>query len=188
MHPRSDKQTLLYAKLLLRETQKSIRDITLRLLFASEELFIAYFRKHIGMTPQQYREKTKANMCNTGNERTQTLVVEMVFPSRIVREHMVWLSETYMSPAQDILSTTINHVDIRMLNGDIVRAKRFDLLPHKSAVVCRQFTGLVFYQQRRYTVNIHLDPQSNELTVSVDGLALFTKVSVSMTVVVQGPC
>ena len=187
MRAGSDKQTLTYAKLLLRETKKSLRDIAMRLLFASEETFVNYFRRHTAMSPLTYREQTPPRLCDTGKRHTQTVQVNVVFPSRREREHVLWLSQTYLPVTQDIVSVTVDSAVVHWHNGDIVRVKRFDAIPRKSAVVCKAFIGRAFYHKRLHTVNVHLDPQSNELTVTVDGLTLFTHVSVTLTVELQGP-
>lgn len=187
MQPGSDKQTLTYAKLLLRETKKSVREVAMRLLFASEEMFVNYFRKQTGMLPLAYRAQSTPALCDTGKTFNQTMQVEVVFPDRRERQHTLWLSQTYVPVTQDILSVTVDHAVVHWLDGDIVRVKRFDAIPRKSAVVCREFTGRMFYHKRLHFVHVHLDPQSNELTVTVDGLALFTHVSVTLTVELQGP-
>ena len=45
------------AKLLLRNTNLQVKEIAYRLCFADEHYFSNYFRKRVGVTPGEYRQK-----------------------------------------------------------------------------------------------------------------------------------
>jgi AraC-like DNA-binding protein len=52
-----ERAVLLEAKVLLRHTDRTITDISEALHFPNDSFFCKYFKRLIGMTPRQYRER-----------------------------------------------------------------------------------------------------------------------------------
>ena len=55
-HDWIDDYTILEAKVLLRSTNKTIQEISNELNFPNNSFFSKYFKKHMGMTPKEYRQ------------------------------------------------------------------------------------------------------------------------------------
>lgn len=54
-HEWIDQYTILEAKILLRSTDKTIQQISDELNFPNNSFFSKYFKKHVGMTPKEYK-------------------------------------------------------------------------------------------------------------------------------------
>ncbi|MNJ40839.1 Melibiose operon regulatory protein [compost metagenome] len=59
---------LNHVRALLGDTDKSVLDIALTAGFRSSSRFYSTFQKHIGMTPQKYRNLSKSNHVNSSSE------------------------------------------------------------------------------------------------------------------------
>lgn len=55
-HDWIDRYTILEAKILLRSTNKTIQEISNELNFPNHSFFSKYFKRHMGMTPKEYRQ------------------------------------------------------------------------------------------------------------------------------------
>ena len=55
-HDWIDKYIILEAKILLRSTNKTVQEISNELNFPNNSFFAKYFKKHVGMTPKEYRQ------------------------------------------------------------------------------------------------------------------------------------
>ena len=55
-HDWIDKYIILEAKIFLRSTNKTIQEISNELNFPNNSFFAKYFKKHVGMTPKEYRQ------------------------------------------------------------------------------------------------------------------------------------
>lgn len=51
-----DEYTIMQLKLILRNSSQNIKEIAWEFSFSSQPFFCEYFRRHTGMTPQQWRE------------------------------------------------------------------------------------------------------------------------------------
>lgn len=56
-HDWIDQYTILEAKILLRSTNKTIQEISNELNFPNNSFFSKYFKKHMGITPKEYRKR-----------------------------------------------------------------------------------------------------------------------------------
>lgn len=185
--PAQQRETVSYAKLLLRETNKSLRDIALRLLFVDEATFVDFFCRQTGTTPLDYRRTTHPTLLpgTSLTRKTVSLVVE--FANVATQEKTVWLPDGYFPLCDDIQSMAIDRVDVTYANGDIVRVRRFEAVPFKSAMQRMDQVGTISHNKRANTIRFSLAQQTNELTVSVDGKNLIVRVDARVLFTSVGP-
>lgn len=179
--------TLVGARLLLRETNKSLRDIALRLLFVDEDAFITYFYRQTEVTPLEYRKNHVPCLQAKNKPSTKTVRIDLAFPDMVVREKTLWLPDGYLPVCDDITGIVIERADVHYTNGDIVRVRRFETAVFKSAMQRLDSVGNIGYGKRQNTVRFSVAQQTNELTVSAVGANCITQVDAQVTFTQRGP-